>query len=315
MWREKTERYDYAESMTMKEEVSAMKNNYITLGRRPAVGRSGAVLVLALLTLAMITVMGVYSATRTTLEQQIASNMENQVMAFFAAEAGISHGRTMLQKEFVKANEANMVKGVRPNWNWILNGTYNGIAAQTYWCGDVPITAMNGCEYGASPFDGLWTTNGVEIIKRPWVVGTKTIEYTVTVWDNIDHMFDASLFANSDYTGGDTSVAVGDFSCDEDASAIDLKGKKGTNACSNDYNPIVDKDGMIFVRSRGLVYSNGVVIAEAIHELTFEGHISGRGQVIPGLAQEFANEGHSSSGMDLNEIDPADLTNPVDLSS
>ncbi|MDH5509971.1 MAG: pilus assembly PilX N-terminal domain-containing protein [Nitrospinota bacterium] len=300
----------------MKDEVSAMKRNYIARGRRSANGRSGAVLVLALLTLAMITVMGVYSATRTTLEQQIASNMENQVMAFFAAEAGISHGRTMLQKEFVKANEQNMVNGKKPTWNWILDGTFNGIAAGTYWCGDYPTTASNGCEFGASPFDGLWTGHGVEIIHRPWTIGTKTVEYTVTVWDNVDYMFDSSLVANDTYTDVNSSVVIDPLAtCDETVDSTNLKGKNATKPCSNDYDPVNDKDGMIFVRSRGVIYSGGVVIAEAIHELTFAGRISGRGQVIPGLAQEFANEGHSSSGMDLSEIELADLTNPVDLSS
>ncbi|MDH5679671.1 MAG: hypothetical protein OEZ28_13790 [Nitrospinota bacterium] len=296
--------------------VYAMKKRYFIRGRRPAGGKDGAVLVLALLTLAMVTVLGVYSATRSSLEQQIANNMENQVMAFFSAEAGISHGRRVMQNEFVKANEQNMVNNLKPNWNFMLNGQYNGIVAGTYWCGDYPTTASNGCEYGASAFDGLWTQHGVQILQNTTVIGVKTVEYTVTVWDNVDHMFDASLYADGSYAGTDSSVAIdlNNTSC-VDTGATDLSKKKPEKSCPNDYDPVNDKDGMIFVRSKGIVYLNGVEVSEAIHELTFQGQISGKGQIIPGLAQEFANEGHSSSGMDLEEIDAADLNVSADIST
>lgn len=290
----------------------AMNTSFIIRGGRPAAGQGGAILVLALLTLAMITVLGVYSATRSSLELQIANNMENQVVAFFAAEAGISHGRRMLQNEFVKNNEAALVNNTLPNWNFLLTGGYNGTVAGTYWCGPYPdVASLNGCEYGASPFDGEWTQHGVQILQRSFVQGTKTIEYTVTVWDNVDHMFDASLFADANYSGdavlgGDSTKAAGCTATGNN--------KDPSTSCYQNYDPVDDTDGMIFVRSRGIIFVGGQEVAEAIHELTFQGQISGKGQIIPGLAQEFANEGHSSSGQDLNEISASDLANSTNIS-
>ena len=299
------------EIRTTQSEVYAMNKYFIIRGRHPVREDRGAVLILALLTLAMITVLGVYSSTRSSLELQIANNMENQVMAFFTAEAGISHGRRLMQNEFVKANQARMVTGAAtlPSWDFLLNGTYNGQQAGTYWCGDYPLTTPNGCQYGASPYDGLWTLHGVQVLKRSQVVGVKTVEYTVIAWDNVDHMYNASLQTDAgSYSGTDTSISLAtnpDPNCQSNI--------KTKTECLNDYDPLIDRDGMIFVRSYGRIYVAGQLISEAIHELTFLGRISGKGQIIPGLAQEFANEGHSSAGTDMSEINPANLGSQTNI--
>jgi len=270
---------------------------------RPAGGRDGAILVLALLTLAMITVMGVFSASRSAMELQIANNMENQVLAFFAAEAGISHGRRVLQNEFLKANQSTLAVQKKPTWNFILNGTYNGTKASTYWCGDFPIGTGNDCAHGASLFDGVWTLHGVDIVNRTWTQGNKTVQYTVTVWDDVDWQFTQAMNADGTYTGTDGTITV-----DPTADNAQCATKNSDSTCFWNYDPVVDQDGIIYVRSKGTVFIGGQELATAVHELTFEGQVTARTNVVPGLAQEFANEGHSSSGMDLNEISTGDLS-------
>ena len=274
-------------------------------GARAFRGRGGAVLIIALLTLAMVTVMGVFSATRSALELQIANHMENQVVAFFAAEAGISHGQKILTTEFIKYNEKNlsavpaMVPYTKLTWNFILDGTYTGVAAGAIWCGDYPVGADNDCVHGASRFDGPWTNYGVQVAKRSFVQGAKTIEYTVTVWDDVDFMFyGGASFAGDDYLGADASIPKGS-TCGNSTQTADV--------CWG-FSPTVDEDGIIYARSVGRVLVAGVEVASAVHELLFAGEVTGKGAVVPGLAQEFANEGHSSSGMDLTEIDVNDLT-------
>lgn len=277
----------------------------LTIARKPARlagGRDGAILVLALLTLAMITVMGVFSATRSALEQQIANNMENQVLAFFAAEAGISHGRKVLQNEFIKANQKILALNQKPTWNFILNGTYNGTKAATYWCGDYPIGTGNDCAHGASLFDGIWTTHGVDVLNRTWTQGSKTVQYTVTVWDDVDWQFTQAMNADGTYTGADGSIIP-----NPGENNTQCAQKNSSSDCFWNYDPLNDQDGIVYVRSKGSVLIGGKELATAVHELTFEGKVSARANIIPGLAQEFANEGHSSSGMDLNEISTADL--------
>ncbi|MDH4185268.1 MAG: pilus assembly PilX N-terminal domain-containing protein [Nitrospinota bacterium] len=302
-------------------------NERFSVRRRPWADRDGAVLILSLLILAMITVLGVYTATRTAMEQQIANNMENQVEAFFSAEAGISHGRQVMQNAFVKYNEELMkspatgTKAKLPNWSFMLNGTYNGKVAGTYWCGGYPMWSSPDCAGGASPINGPWTTHGVEVLNRTITVGSKTVQYSVMVWDNIDYMFSALLEADNSYQGSDGSIKVipppYDL-CEQPQVKYDSTGKLDINlddlaGCYQNYNPVEDRDGSVFVRSTGTVSVGGQVVATAAHELTFQGLIAGKGQIIPGLAQEFANEGHSSSGMDLHDISAGNLSSGTTL--
>jgi hypothetical protein len=286
-----------------------MRNGLMTRPRRPSGGQDGAILVLALLTLAMITVMGVFSATRSVIEMQIANNMENQVMAFYAAEAGISHGRKVLQNEFIKHNQEKLrLKGIlgkdKPNWNFILDGTYNGTAAGAIWCGEYPSGALNDCAHGASAYDGIWSLHGVDIVTRTWTQGNKTILYTVTVWDDVDWQFTQALGGGAgSYT--DLDGAIIQYPGGDNLNCTGVKSPPSD--CFWDYNPTDEQDAIIYVRSKGQVFIGGQELSAAVHELVFEGQVSARSNVIPGLAQEFANEGHSSSGMDLNEISTANL--------
>jgi len=298
---------------------NVMNERFSVRRRRPWAARDGAVLILSLLILAMITVLGVYTATRTAMEQQIANNMENQVEAFFSAEAGISHGRQVLQNAFVKYNEELMKYTTKtppplPNWSFLLNGTYNGKVAGTYWCGGYPMWASPDCAGGASPINGPWTTHGVEVLNRTITVGSKSVQYSVMVWDNIDYMFSAVLEADESYQGSDSSIKVitGKTPCEQPQVQYNSSGTLAVDMsdvanCLQNYDPVVDRDGSVFVRSTGTVSVGGQVVATASHELTFQGLIAGKGQIIPGLAQEFANEGHSSSGMDLHDISAGNL--------
>lgn len=165
---------------------------------KPMSNRRGATLIMAMLVLAMLTIMGVYSATRSSLEQNIAKNLETDMSLFFAAEAGLHHAFTLLEGDFGDANGSSLT----PSWNFALNNDavygYGSTATNYHY---------EGVDTGDSMIDGPWVGNGVQVIQRSFPVGNITVTYTVNLWDNNDA--DA---ANSDDDGliyiRSTAVAV-----------------------------------------------------------------------------------------------------------
>ncbi|VAX20803.1 hypothetical protein MNBD_NITROSPINAE01-1194, partial [hydrothermal vent metagenome] len=133
---------------------------------KPMNNRRGATLVLAMLVLAMVTIMGVYSATRSSLEQNISKNLETDMSLFFAAEAGLNHAVKILSNDF--ANPA--VNSAGSNWNFALDGSRYGQVATAR-------VVQN----------GQWTAgNGVPITSQTFSVGAITVNYTVELWNNND---------------------------------------------------------------------------------------------------------------------------------
>lgn len=240
---------------------------------RPLEQRGGAVLILALLLLAMVTVMGIYSATRSSIEQRIAGNMRANMEVFFAAEAGLSHARTLLARDFQTGNQTKLATGTEPDWDFLLDSStlYPSVAA-TYFCGPVPSdgSANNGCADGASLLDGVWTTNGLQVLSNTIQSGNLSITYTVTAWDNIDYL-------------------------------------NNMDTADDDTNPVDDTDGVIYMRSVAVATIDGSEVGRAIMQMTLEGQVSNPMSFDDPVAQSNFGPGKASAGRDIDEIDVGDL--------
>ena len=92
---------------------------------------TGAVLVIAMLVLVLLTLMGKSISTLATREMKISGNERVEKRTFFAAEAGLGHIRAMLQSEFTQRNQASVASGRIPDWDFALNGTVEGIQSAT----------------------------------------------------------------------------------------------------------------------------------------------------------------------------------------
>ena len=250
-------------------------------------GRNGAVMILALLILALITTMGVYAATRASTEQRIAGNSSAHMSTFYIAEAALHHAKELLIEDFGNENVDNIQLGNQANWTWLLDGSVYAAAATDYHC--------EGCEDGVVyKFTGAWINNGVTIMERQIDVGGRTYTYTVNAWDNDEYM-------KADY-------AEFDPNCDTLTSGGNTYGDPDPGDTSKS-NPTMDCDKKILLRAVAQAWPltsgtpSGAALAESIQEMTLGGDFKSGGGILSGLSQEFANEGKSSSGVDVNEID------------
>ncbi|BCR03312.1 hypothetical protein DESUT3_03810 [Desulfuromonas versatilis] len=98
-------------------------------GKTPLGNERGAMLVIAVLVLALLTVIGMVATTTSTIELQIAANERNHQKAVYAAESGISHMVALLQSRLVEGNQANIASGNPPNWNFAIDGSHPDLAS------------------------------------------------------------------------------------------------------------------------------------------------------------------------------------------
>lgn len=247
--------------------------------RRPLQERHGAVLLLALLILAMVTVMGIYSATKSSIEQRISSNMRTNMSTFFVAEAGLKHAKTILAEDFQEGNAAKLAAGLEePDWDFLLSGSMYALPPSlTYYCGPVPSTAANGgCgDDDSEILDGPWTAAGIQIVQRTVQVGNLDITYTVTAWDNYG----------------------------EDDSA----GQENDGDGTEDKDPTTDDDQTIYIRSVAVATSGGTEVGRAIQQMTITGKVSNPMSFDDPVAQANFGPSKASAGRDIDEIDVSDL--------
>jgi len=249
---------------------------------------SGAVLILALLVLALVTTMGVFAATRSSVEQRIAGNSRSQMSTFYMAEAGLNNAKQILISQFGDKNVNAIALGNQANWTWLLDGSsYSTAAAKTY-CQD--------CSAGTVyQFTGNWLSGGVQIVNSQVDVGNQTYVMTVTAWDNDEYLkADDPAF---DTTSCTTYNSGGKTYGDPDPT---------DNTRSN---PAKDCDALVLIRSVAKGYPltsgtpTGTPLSQSIQEMMLGGTFTSGGALLSGLSQEFANEGKTSTGIDVNEID------------
>ena len=117
----------------------------------------GSVVAVALIMLVLVTLLGIAAATTSTIEVQIAGNDKFHKKTFYAAEAGIEHGREDLRDGLAGA----ILPGQLSRWTFALADATDGVG------GD-----------GVGDFEG-----GVERIPE---TALDNCTYTVTVWNNDD---------------------------------------------------------------------------------------------------------------------------------
>ena len=239
---------------------------------RPTSDKAGAVLVVTLLVLALITIMGVYSATKAGMETKIAGNAKWKTVAFFAAEAGLNHAKELLTQKFA---DANTVTGATTYANWDF-----ALAPATYYhCQNCDTDPNSGL------LKGPWLDNGVIFLKNSVKSGTVTFEYTVYVWDNFELTYEPvptdAFFCMVDTVEG----GVGTYTI------ADKTGGKIKIEPTVDNDPTRDCDSTIVIRSVALATtSNGDVLATSVQELSVSATTSGEA-ILPGLGQEFEGSG------------------------
>jgi len=125
---------------------------------------AGAVLVIVMLLLVILTLLGKTATTRSTVEMGIAANDGLSKKAFYAAESGLEHIRARLQTEFANKNRAKIASGQMPDWDFALNGSVEAVEAAT-----------------DTDFDGAatWIKEQAQD-DGGWFMGN----YTVRVWNN-----------------------------------------------------------------------------------------------------------------------------------
>jgi hypothetical protein len=150
----------------------------------------GSVVVVAMITLALLTIVGIAATNTSTTEVQISTNAVLHNVAFYAVDSGIEAGRAALNN--LKIEDA-------ANWNYLL---FNIDAADV----DKVSIEVNG---GACAPDPCWTLDDVidEVEPGGRTVGSAT--FTLTVVDNDD--LDGDVEVDSDDTVFLTSTLVSPY--------------------------------------------------------------------------------------------------------
>lgn len=160
---------------------------------RPIDNERGMILVVSLVLLCLMTIMGVAATGTTTSEIIIAGAEKDKRATFYAAEAGVDHGRMILQNLYVPANAVKMaLTPPDPDWDFALDGSQAGLSAAT------------GADYAGAAV----------LVADGSVTGHCT--YTVRIWNNDDgggatNDTDNIIFLRADALrtgGGSSSIEI-----------------------------------------------------------------------------------------------------------
>jgi hypothetical protein len=164
--------------------------------------QDGMVMIMAVMFLALLTIIGLSASRTSVVEVQIANNTMEHVRTFYAAEAGLAHAMKMLEDPFVAHNADRVAAALTATWDFALDGTYHGTANDVdHYVGT---TLMSG--YDRNLDGAVWIRDQV----------IDGISYTVSVWNNVDaggttDDEDGMLWIQSDAVaprGGRASVRV-----------------------------------------------------------------------------------------------------------
>lgn len=142
---------------------------------------NGAVLVIALLIMAVLSLIGAAATMTSSIEIQISGNQKVGKQAFYAADAGVEHITGILQSLFVEQNAAKIAANQAPDWDFALLG-----------------------RDGTSPATDTNYAGGTTWISNANLGNDKS--YSVRVWNNSDagdttNDDDRLIYARSDGSG------------------------------------------------------------------------------------------------------------------
>lgn len=130
--------------------------------RKTIDNESGAVLIIALIMLSLMTIIGAAVSNTSSIETLISGVEKDQKEAFYAAEAGVDHVKGLLKSLFIQRNIGKIAGGLDPDWDFALDGSEAGISAAT------------GTDYDNG---ATWIFDGA--------IGNN-YTYSVRVWNNSD---------------------------------------------------------------------------------------------------------------------------------
>jgi hypothetical protein len=137
-----------------------MKENLPTVNNE-----CGYVLVIAIMILALLTIIGISASNTSTTEVQTSTNSLLYERAFYTAESGMEHLKELLKVQFVQWNAVKLATGVSPDWSFALNGSVTGVSAAD------------------SDADGFGDYEGGAV----WInAELNNVNYSVRVWNNAD---------------------------------------------------------------------------------------------------------------------------------
>lgn len=154
-----------------------MDKNFSTVNNQ-----NGYVLVIAIMILALLTIIGISASNTSTTEVQTSTNSLLYERAFYTAESGLEHLKELLKVQFVQWNAVKLATGASPDWTFALNGSVTGSVATD------------------SDANGIGDYNGGVI----WINATlDNVNYSVRVWNNDDgggptNDMDGIIFARSE---------------------------------------------------------------------------------------------------------------------
>jgi len=139
---------------------------------------NGSVIILAIMILALLTIIGLSAVTTSSNEQHLAVNTLLYERAFYAAEGGIEHAKGVLKVPYTTQNQGNIALGNPGSWSFALNGS--GVIPELGTAQDCkPLGNGGACAGG----DGVGDFEGGVLLLQANIDG---IAYDVTVWNNDD---------------------------------------------------------------------------------------------------------------------------------
>ena len=154
---------------------------------------NGSVLVVAIMILALLTIVGFAAMKNSTTERQLATNTLLYERAFYAAEAGFEHAKGVLKVPYTEQNQGNIALGNQGSWSFVLDGSdvIPGLATAQD-C--APLDMDGNCSGG----DGVGDFEGGITLLQSSLEG---ITYTVTIWNNDDRAIGVGGTPTSDTDG------------------------------------------------------------------------------------------------------------------
>lgn len=133
--------------------------NFINTGKIKE--ENGAVLIVALIMLCLLTIIATAVSNTTSMETMISGADKDKKETFYAAEAGVDHIKGLMNSLFLPKNNLKIAQGQTPDWDFALNGTS-----------------------GVTPASGMTWDSGSQ-----WIADAElgnNVTYDVFVWNNDD---------------------------------------------------------------------------------------------------------------------------------
>lgn len=147
----------------------------------PLENQGGFALVSAMIFLVLLTVIGIAATNTANIETMISGSEKNRQRAFFAADAGIEHGKIVM----MNAMKAEFARTGTTNWDGVLSDSQSGVVSVDYKTDDSDKESF------------IWINNRS--------MGN-VVTYTVMARDNDDD--DGDVFADNDNIIYLTSIAT-----------------------------------------------------------------------------------------------------------